>query len=324
MSVAERYIELGLRLGRHIDGLVDAYYGPQELSERVEAEELREPARSQSTRRSARGDRRRRARASRRAGSAASSSGSRPSPAGSPARRFAFADEVERCYGVRPERTSEDRFEAAHRAARRGPAGRRLARRALPGLARGQSGRRPSGWRRCWRRWSSRSPQSHRRALRAAGGRGAELELRHRRAVGGVQLLPRRAAQPDRRQHRRPDGAELRSRADGARDLPGHHTEHAWKEQLLLRETGPGSRRASSMIGTPQSHDLRRDRRARRRDRGSRTRTRSRPSISPGSTIEYDAELSRAVAERPRAAGLGRRERGAAHARGRCLGRRRA
>ena len=40
----ERYLELCLRLGRHIDGLVDAYYGPAEISERVDAEELRDPA----------------------------------------------------------------------------------------------------------------------------------------------------------------------------------------------------------------------------------------------------------------------------------------
>jgi len=39
----ERYLELALRLGRHDADLVDAYYGPEELSRRVEAEELREP-----------------------------------------------------------------------------------------------------------------------------------------------------------------------------------------------------------------------------------------------------------------------------------------
>ncbi len=33
-----RYLELGLRLGRHLDGLVDAYYGPAELAARVDAE----------------------------------------------------------------------------------------------------------------------------------------------------------------------------------------------------------------------------------------------------------------------------------------------
>jgi hypothetical protein len=40
----ERYLELGLRLGRHAEDLVDSYYGPGELASRVEAEELREPA----------------------------------------------------------------------------------------------------------------------------------------------------------------------------------------------------------------------------------------------------------------------------------------
>ena len=30
-----RYLEVGLRLGRHLDGMVDAYYGPEALAERV-------------------------------------------------------------------------------------------------------------------------------------------------------------------------------------------------------------------------------------------------------------------------------------------------
>jgi len=40
----EDYVRLGLRLGRHVDGLVDAYYGPEELSREVEEEELSEPS----------------------------------------------------------------------------------------------------------------------------------------------------------------------------------------------------------------------------------------------------------------------------------------
>lgn len=43
MSVPERYVLLGLRLGRHIDGLIDAYFGPPELKAAVEAEELAPP-----------------------------------------------------------------------------------------------------------------------------------------------------------------------------------------------------------------------------------------------------------------------------------------
>jgi len=41
---AERYIELGLRLGKHADELVDSFYGSDELAQRVEAEEPRDPA----------------------------------------------------------------------------------------------------------------------------------------------------------------------------------------------------------------------------------------------------------------------------------------
>jgi hypothetical protein len=44
VSVAEDYLELCLRLGKHLDSLVDSYYGPPEISERVDAEEPREPA----------------------------------------------------------------------------------------------------------------------------------------------------------------------------------------------------------------------------------------------------------------------------------------
>jgi hypothetical protein len=36
-----RYLELGLRLGRHVEGFVDAYYGPPALAERVAAEPRR-------------------------------------------------------------------------------------------------------------------------------------------------------------------------------------------------------------------------------------------------------------------------------------------
>jgi len=32
-GLVDRYLTLGLHLGRHIDGLVDAYYGPPSLAE---------------------------------------------------------------------------------------------------------------------------------------------------------------------------------------------------------------------------------------------------------------------------------------------------
>ena len=40
-GVVARYIELGLAAGRHIDGLVDAYYGPPEIAARIAAESPR-------------------------------------------------------------------------------------------------------------------------------------------------------------------------------------------------------------------------------------------------------------------------------------------
>src|SRR5437660_1192666 len=40
----ERYLLLGLRLGKLVPGLVDAYYGPPELSAAVDAEQSSDPA----------------------------------------------------------------------------------------------------------------------------------------------------------------------------------------------------------------------------------------------------------------------------------------
>src|SRR5438874_1720309 len=39
MNVVERYLELGLRVGKHVDELVESYYGPPEVAARVEAEQ---------------------------------------------------------------------------------------------------------------------------------------------------------------------------------------------------------------------------------------------------------------------------------------------
>jgi hypothetical protein len=44
MSVVDRYLELALRLGVHDEDLVDSFAGPEELAQRVEAEDPRDPA----------------------------------------------------------------------------------------------------------------------------------------------------------------------------------------------------------------------------------------------------------------------------------------
>ncbi len=136
-DVVERYLELGLRLGRHVDGFVDAYYGPPGLADRAGAEPVRPPAalRADAARLLADldaddGD-------GPSGGSAGSGSvaaaGGEPPDAGrrrwlraqvrglhTSAAKLAgepidYLDEVERCYGARPALVPEDDFAAAHR-----------------------------------------------------------------------------------------------------------------------------------------------------------------------------------------------------------------
>jgi len=108
-SAVERYLRLGLQLGRHVDGIVDAYYGPPELAAAVEAEPPVGP----------------------RALVAAAEAlldeledgwlrdqvvGLRTSAGILAGESFSYADEVEGCYGVRPTHTDEAVFAAAHEA----------------------------------------------------------------------------------------------------------------------------------------------------------------------------------------------------------------
>jgi hypothetical protein len=106
-SAAERYLRLGLQLGRHVDGIVDAYFGPPETAAAVEAappvepralvadaEALLDELEDSWLRDQVVGVRTY-------AGALAGESGS-------------YADEVEGCYGVRPASTDEAVFAAAH------------------------------------------------------------------------------------------------------------------------------------------------------------------------------------------------------------------
>jgi hypothetical protein len=113
-----RYLEVGLRLGRHLDGMVDAYYGPAMLAARVEGEPLRPLPALVSDVRSLVADldagdgdldpvRRRWLRAQ----TAGLHTAARKL-AGEP---VSFVDEVEQCYGVRPEFVDHDALAAAHR-----------------------------------------------------------------------------------------------------------------------------------------------------------------------------------------------------------------
>jgi hypothetical protein len=118
--IIDRYLELGLRLGRHIDGFVDAYYGPQQISERVAAEAVCSPQllAADAARLIADLDagvdedvidaRRRR-------WIRAQVLGLHTSARKLAGEDIAYADEVEWCYGVRPTFRDEQLFADAHR-----------------------------------------------------------------------------------------------------------------------------------------------------------------------------------------------------------------
>ncbi|HVC24448.1 MAG TPA: hypothetical protein VND23_01710 [Acidimicrobiales bacterium] len=137
-GTVERYLSLGLAMGRHVDGFVDAYYGPGPLARRIaELPALAPPALV---------DEARSLLAAIDAGEPLGDPTTRPADAeadrgvstadGSSRRRWLraqvlgvltsarilagervqYADEVEACYGVRPRRPVEDEIVAAHRA----------------------------------------------------------------------------------------------------------------------------------------------------------------------------------------------------------------
>ena len=106
-SAAERYLRLGLQLGRHVGGIVDAYYGPPELAAAVDAAPPVDPPALVSAAEALLDEledgwlRDQVVGVRTYAGVLAGESGS-------------YADEVEGCYGVRPTYTDEAVFRAAH------------------------------------------------------------------------------------------------------------------------------------------------------------------------------------------------------------------
>jgi hypothetical protein len=128
-GLVDQYLKLGLRLGRHIDGLVDAYYGPPDRRVAVEAEPVLAPEQLVADAR--------RMLAALDAGEPLESDAAEGSGGAGPSNRrhwlsaqlrgllttarklsgdrISYADEVEACYGVRPVRVDESVFESAHR-----------------------------------------------------------------------------------------------------------------------------------------------------------------------------------------------------------------
>ena len=240
----ERYLLLVLRLGRHVDGLVDAYFGPAALKERVDAEplvaatELADEAGALTRRAPA-------------AWLRAQLLGCETTARRLGGEPIAWSDEVERCYGVRPEHTDESRFTAAHEQLDA----------ALPGD--GDLAER-------YRAWTEAQALPPDVLLQAATRFADTLRTRTNDLFG----------LPDDEEARielvtdEPWAAfnyylgGRRSRVVVNTDLPvhsfrlpelvaheiypGHHTEHAWKESLLVDDEGNFGE-AIFLVGTPQS-----------------------------------------------------------------------
>jgi hypothetical protein len=249
-EVPERYLELGLRLGRHVDGLVDAYYGPPEIKERVDAEELREPA--ELTRDAAALlDELDGLDEHRRSWLQAQLVGAETVAHRLAGEEVPYAEEVERCYGVRPERVPEERFEAVHE----------VLDEVLPG---------EDSLAERFQAWRDTNTLSGNQLARVIDSLGADLRDRTERLVG----LPEGESVDFDYVTDEPWAAfnyyqgGLRSRIAVNTDTPltptflialvshetypGHHTEHAWKEQLLFEEGGV-LEESIFLVGTPQS-----------------------------------------------------------------------
>src|SRR2546421_2297489 len=106
-SAPERYLRLGLQLGRHVEGIVDAYFGPPELAAAIDADPPVDPRTLVAESEALLGEvedgwlRDQVAGLRTYADVLAGESGS-------------YADEVEGCYGVRPTHTDEAVFAGAH------------------------------------------------------------------------------------------------------------------------------------------------------------------------------------------------------------------
>jgi hypothetical protein len=241
----ERYLELCLRLGRHVDGLVDAYYGPPEISERVDAEELREPAAlAEDAASLLKGlDDHRWLRAQ--------LVGLETVACKLAGEEIPYEDEVERCYGVRPEWVSEDSFEAAHRELEE----------ALPGA--GPLAERYQAWREgngltgdalvtVFQAVAEDFRSRTQSIFGLPDGESVEVDYvsdepwaAFNYYLGG--LRSRIAVNTDV-----PMTPDFLVELAAHEAYPGHHTEHSWKEQLHVRDGGR-LEESALMVGTPSS-----------------------------------------------------------------------
>jgi hypothetical protein len=243
-SDVERYLRLGIQLDRHVEGTVDAYFGPPELMDEVKAAPPVEPATLAADAEALLGD--------------LDDGWLRDQVAGLhmfarvvAGETIAYADEVERCYGVRPRRTDEAAFADAHARVDE----------LLPG-----DGPLADRYRR-WRDESNVSREQLERVVTAVidrarawtatvvdlpAGEGVDVQIVTDKPWGGFCYYL----------------GELQSRIELNADLPrsagevvhlvlhetypGHHAERCMKEKVLVREHGR-LEETIVLVPTPQS-----------------------------------------------------------------------
>jgi len=242
----DRFLLLGLRLGKHIGGFVDSYYGPGEHREQVDAEGTT-PARELADEAAVLLE------------LAADMDGARGRwlraqlvGLETVSRRLAgdeisWVEEVQLCHGVTPQLTSEEEFEQAHEQLD-----------AAFGDAEG------------YQRWRESQAVPADKLLAGAEVLNADARERTRELFGlpdGEETTIEAVTDEPWAAFNYYQGG-LRSRVVINADLPtysyslanltphelyaGHHTEHAWKERLLVREQGV-LEESIMLTGTPQS-----------------------------------------------------------------------
>jgi hypothetical protein len=246
LTLAERYVELALRLQRHRDELVFGYSGPRELVERVGAEEPRDPPKLAAEARALL-DELDRSTDDRAAWVAAQAAGLWIFARQLAGEDVPYREEVELGYAVTPEWYPEDEFERAHRELDE----------ALGGT--GDLRERYASWleataipKDAMREALAASLADFRDRTRALFGLpdGEEVELRlvegkrwggYSEFLGGLRsVLHVNTDLP------LPAGDLAHFVAHEA--YPGHHTENAWKEALLVR--GRGRLEATIVLAT--------------------------------------------------------------------------
>jgi hypothetical protein len=244
LNPAEDYLLLGLRLGKHVDGLVDAYYGPQDLQDAVDDEPIvhaSELAADGARLRDSLDDGWLRDQVAACTVYARVLAGE----------EMSYSDEVEGCYGVRPARASEDVYAAVHAELDE----------LLPGD--GSLFERRQAWReRHLVAGDKTVPVTHDLlpVLRARTNALLELPAGEEVALEPVSDEPwwafnyyqgTLASRVVLNVDVPTTGLDL-VHLVGHEIYPGHHTEHAVKEQLLMREQGK-IEEGIQLVPTPQA-----------------------------------------------------------------------